>query len=449
MINEEKVIRILTICEKVLGIFIVISFIYSRFFPNSGGLVWGFVKLLVLPLFITNTIFLLSSKKTIIKFVIILSIVFVIFGLINDVEEKNELKNRNKPLEIEKVLDNRHNHDMTISYFFHNNKIYYYKYEKTMASDNKGFLFESELSGEYNKKICTLNYSDRFDFKYIFGDDAYFTLSDKKDKKVINSLKKINLNNCKVTDVIKDSDDIMIDQIHYNISGDRSLIYGSDYDENNSYWYNYDLNVNKFTENKKIGYDYSLFYANTMDIYDIDNNEVYRNDEVIINTKGISGIGDAKILLCSDSYVYLYNKKNIYQFDISNGKLLKKINRKYKSIKRLDSIYGDYFYINSNIYEFDTTNNKFKVLIKNIPKGFVNSKIYTYADKYIFITDKNDYENNNKKVKPCIFIYSKNYGVIYKKTDLSDVKIDAKNIYVISKNKDIKKIDLDNIETIK
>ena len=357
------------------------------FIPAALVYIWGLYVVIIIVRF-------LYKKNIILMLLFIIAFVFFLlnlFGIINVSSEKYDLNEVfYEPLVISE------------------DKIYYNVLEFNNSSNIISMLisdlFSDEpkqnsinsmsLDGKNNQVICKDliqdNVTDEED-DFLYFQHFYFIRNNElfyKDDSYNNSLGKINLSNCKVTNFNFDGELLQfIDDDIYLDDSDKIIKY----------------NVVTDTKNEKKFYNDNLY---NLPIIDYKNFDIYYIAEISNDSEREFGIFKNNDLLFSikqrdllepltltNNYLFFYDDKTIYQLDINNKKIVNQFGNKYKDIYVLVSDTVDnYFTADDRIYRYNEQNNEFQdILGKELSKEYTfytnvyhhNNKIHHLSNHYL------------------------------------------------------------------
>ena len=359
----------------------------------------------------------------------ILSILFILLILVLVVLFIRNNTDYNKTYNLSNIYDNRNN------IIIDNNKLYYnvkesYEYTsflgklympKIIAQDTINYM---DLDGKNNKILCknpnkNLSMEER-DFLFVKNNELYYSSSEKEK----SYIKKINLSNCKETEIKKDYNFIK------KIDNDKMLFMYRIKDSNTSI-IKYDIDNNKKIKENNVSeeFDYTNFIIdyNNLNLYYKDNNGyIYKNNKIILKVDD----SELRPLLLTSNYLFVYDYDYIYQIELNTNKVINKIDNKYKEISNIFSDTNDnYFFADDKIYYFNEENNSFDSIIKD---EIDYEMVYHYGDKMVFDDNNNNiivYDNNTNEIK-------KYKNVLY--------SYDNNSLYIISKSN--KKVTVDKID---
>ena len=322
------------------------------------------------------------------------------------------------------------------------NKIYYSIYSSSMYNSkysvaNQNSLNYMNFDDDDPKIVCDyLKYRDVNKYFYFINNNELFYANRKNSHDVEN--RKINLNDCSVTNLIKDYTFIK----NTNTS---EYVYMYNYDIDTDYLsiIKYDYNNDKVLDKMKvptssitgdnlvIDYDNFTFYY-IEEKYKKENSDYYLH---VINKDNIKGKKlyeikekEMKMLLLTEDYLFFYTKDKIYQLDKNNNEIVNEMENKFSKINKMFSDNNDnYFIANKKIYTYK--NNEF-ISLFDIKKDY--DILYHYGNKLIFDDSNSSIAVYNLDTKNYNF-----YNDIY--YDFNDG-----NIYIININGEDVDIQIDN-----
>lgn len=432
MNNEEKNVTVnnnivkkkknilLIICillQTILSIYFIISIIELRSSEGSFGNLILILVTPVLTLHVWGFYFIATITKNLYKekkihAVIFITIVLIFLG-------RNSIIQRIIPekYDLSKVFQTIHSDKK--DFLIYDNKLYYNVHERSHSDFNNfiDYMFESlfkndiiqdsinsmDYDGTNNKVLCNnlkndIYIDDKY-FHFIKNNELYYSnVYDSSDKKTNN--RKINLSNCKITNLIDDYQFI-------RNTGDfnTTFMYKNNVGiDSGTSVIKYDILKNKILQKIDIKpYSYSEFIIDysKFKIYYIDKNHkddfsyLYMNDKLLFTTKG----NNFEVLLLTNNYLFLYDDNNIYKFDLTNNKIISTIDNKFDGIEKIFSDTNDNYFIahdrmykyntNNRIYRYNEETNKFEdILNRTIKNKYRN--VYHYGNKLLFDNDHND-----------------------------------------------------------
>ena len=362
---------------------------------------------------------------------------------------------------LEEIINNDYpeNDDKYISYFIHNDMLYYYKYDETHGGleGEKGALFKTDLKGENAERVCILKAGMSFYYDFIYGDEVFYTTREKDENgSYHNSLKRLNINSCEEKTIM---------QYNGDSNGEWKYLYGSRnndeimfYDDGPYYdeyaLYRYNLKEDKIINSKIIHNINSLIDYDNMDEYYVLGNSVYINDKVIYEFDQNS-YSVIDILSFDKENIYLYSNNSIYVLNKTSKQITGKRDIPLKDIKNLRSInmfMKNYVYIDGMIYQYVVESNSFQKLFEGMKTGELEQFYYSGEQRIVngyYLFGDRDYTKGDKEygdnIKTILSIYDKEGNMIIEETtngNLSKYRIDNNRIYLIYKDNSIKKIDM-------
>jgi energy-coupling factor transporter transmembrane protein EcfT len=466
MDRNKKKIKLISVIEIIILIIIIYSVIELNKpcdFLCFDGLLYVPVLCITIPLFIIN-VFVIQSLRKKSLFVPTFCLIIIILGIFIYTIVENELSYRPANNINEIISDNKDDYDEDednsnqndkIEYFIHNDKLYYYQYKESYYNGEKGILFKAELDGTNSKKVCELDLGSNFEYNFIYNNEVFYTtrIYDEEKHSNVNSLKRLNLNNCQDETITIEDSEAQGEWEYLLESKTEDKVVINDYyiGKRSTRLYNFDIKYNLINSTNVVTNKFNNYYIDykNLDIYYIKNSDnklasIYKNDDLILK---LNYKEELKIFCYKNNYLYLYDEDNIYKINLEKKELEETILNNYDSITKVDSLFDDLFYIDGDLYRFNTDTNKFEIFSYKVTDDVRISILYKINNYYVFIPSNidlnNNYDSSRKKYKYYLYIYDEEGNLIYKKTNLYDVKIDNDNIYTIDSKR---KIELVNIQ---
>ncbi len=350
-----------------------------------------------------------------------------------------------------------------ISYFVHNDYLYYYKYDANninFEEDEKGILFKTDFNLNKTEKVCELNRGADFYFDFIYDNEVFYTTREKDDYSYHNALKRLNLDTCEEKNII-DYDGTTSGEWKYILNSrnkDKILFYdfGKDFADDMVYLYNIKENLIVKSGVMQDAFEYFSIndYIN-FNTYSVKGDGgIYLNNELIYKINELEFEDtNIDILDYDDENIYLYNSNNIYVINKKEKNLIQKKELPLKNIYHYNVFMDHYFQTKNETYKYNITNDEF-LLLEDFPKfnykddEYRNlNNIYKINNYYLFSDDDfingtTEYDDNTKNVALLIFDNNgKNILKEYCNGNLINYFIDNDDIYLIYSDNTIKKIE--------
>jgi len=299
-------------------------------------------------------------------------------------------------------------------YTIYNSKLYYYycKVENINKETNvptySEYLLESDLNGK-NTKILSDDITSITDILGVFNNELYYNAEDKTYKIDINTniIKELFNENIKILEILSqnnseltilaleksDSNTIKYILAKYDYETEKlDIINNTNYIDKNS---TSQINFNNISSDIKYKYSLVIDYKN-LDIYYVNNNTIYKNDEIFYN-ENIS-----EIYFLSNNYLYINTPISNYKINISSGEILE-IDEKFLNLIYINDYLNEKVFLideEGNLYNYNVKIDNIELVKNNwiIPiyynNLFVkNNKLYTYEydnfnGSYLKIYDK-------------------------------------------------------------
>ena len=418
----------------------------------------------VINLFIIQ---ILRKKNLVFPIIVVLCIFSAFFIKIYEKEKYI----RTKRFEPENSFNNIFHNDSSktskyISYFVHNNNLYYYKYDEkymNLNTDEKGILFKTDFQLNKTDKVCELNNGMNFDFDFIYGNEVFYTTQEEDCEECSsehNSLRRLNLDTCEEK-TIANYDGTTSGQWEY-IFGSRNkdeiLFYDYVGDISDSkVLYKYNLKENKIVRSGEVSNHFDLVDYDTFDYYYQTYNGVYYNDDLIYRFYDLKYY----ILSFDTNNIYLYNDNYdyIYALNKESKQMVEKKDFPLKNINNITNVHmfmNNYLYIDNKIYQYDIHSNSFVLIFDNIKEDDLRLFDDSYSAQrnvngYYLFSDISDLGFNvgDSDIKVVLLIYDNNRNNIikeYSNGNLINYFIDNDDIYLVNNDNMFKKIETKRVD---
>jgi hypothetical protein len=303
----------------------------------------------------------------------------------------------------------------------------------------------------------------------MYGDEVFYTTREEDDYNYHNSLRRLNLNNCKEKSIIKYDENTYGEwEYLYNSKNQNEIFFYDDTDDDEGYIiYRYDMEANQIV-NQSIGLVLDIIDYDNYDTYYYTYQGIYYNDTLIYPYDDTNK--DTDILFFDKDNIYLADHNSIYVLNKMSKQITEKRNfpfKEYKEFYRIVINMKQYSCIDDKIYQYHPESNSFSLIFEN-PDNLSLDGLYSdrqsINDYYLFSSSKLfwnrlEYKNNGEDEEDeeiyddydydaegeiILLIFDdkgKNIVKEYNNGHLLDYLIDNDTIYLVYYDNTIKKIE--------